>query len=435
MTYSMFDEALKEIEPKFFSGLRRIMQINSVKGEAQPNAPFGLGPKKALEETLNLAKELGFTTKIINDAMGYAQLGDDNENYIGVVGHIDVVPEGTDWDYPPFDLTLDNDVFYGRGVLDNKGPIIANLYALYLLKEMNYPFTKTIRIIFGTDEESGSADIPLYLKEEVPPMYGYTPDCKYPAVYGERGVLGLSIKTKLSDNSQNVLTDFSANFDRSAVPDTLHYSINNKAFDIKGKRAPSNAPDMGENVITYFANEAKDNPEVTGEFKDYLTWLAKSLHLQHDGAGLNINFFDEESGYLSLTPYSLFFDNQEATLNLSMRYPVSTKKEDIINTLNTQLPKNSTMEVTRDMPSTNFDKEHPMVKTMTEVYEYATGLDGTPVTTTGATYARSMPNIMAFGPSFPGQKGIAHNKNEYMDKKDLLKNLEIYTYLLSELGK
>ena len=266
-------------------------------------------------------------------------------------------------------------------------------------------------------------------------MYGYTPDCKYPAVYGERGVLGLSIKTKLSDNSQNVLTDFSANFDRSAVPDTLHYSINNKAFAIKGKRAPSNAPDMGENVITYFANEAKDNPEVTGEFKDYLTWLAKSLHLQHDGAGLNINFFDEESGYLSLTPYSLFFDNQEATLNLSMRYPVSTKKEDIINTLNTQLPKNSTMEVTRDMPSTNFDKEHPMVKTMTEVYEYATGLDGTPVTTTGATYARSMPNIMAFGPSFPGQKGIAHNKNEYIDKKDLLKNLEIYTYLLSELGK
>lgn len=74
--------------------------------------------------------------------MGYAQLGDDNENYIGVVGHIDVVPEGTDWDYPPFDLTLDNDVFYGRGVLDNKGPIIANLYALYLLKEMNYPFPK-----------------------------------------------------------------------------------------------------------------------------------------------------------------------------------------------------------------------------------------------------------------------------------------------------
>ena len=83
MTYSMFDEALKEIEPKFFSGLRRIMQINSVKGEAQPNAPFGLGPKKALEEALNLAKELGFTTKIINDAMGYAQLGNDNENYLG----------------------------------------------------------------------------------------------------------------------------------------------------------------------------------------------------------------------------------------------------------------------------------------------------------------------------------------------------------------
>lgn len=435
MTYSVFDKALKEIEPQFFNGLRKIMQINSVKGEPQPNAPFGNGPKKALVETLALAKELGFTTKIINDAMGYAQLGDDNQNYIGVVGHLDVVHEGTDWNYPPFDLTLDNDIFYGRGVLDNKGPIIANLYALYLLKEMNYPFTKTIRIIFGTDEESGSADIPLYLEKEAPPMYGYTPDCKYPAVYGERGVLGLSIKTKITDKSQNVLTKFSANFDRSAVPDTLHYAINNEEFNIKGKRAPSNAPDMGENVITYFANEAKNNPAVTGEFKDYLTWLAESLHLQHDGAGLNIDFFDEESGHLSLTPYFLAFDNEGATLNLSMRYPISIKKENIINTLNKKLPNSSSIVVTRDMPSTNFDKEHPMIQIMTRVYEYATGLDGTPVTTTGATYARTMPNIIAFGPSFPGQKGIAHNKNEYMDKKDLLKNLEIYTYLLAELGK
>lgn len=435
MTYSIFNEALKNIQPDFFDGLRRIMKVNSVKGTPEPGAPFGKGPKEALIETINLAKELGFKTNIINDAVGYAQLGEDNDNYIGVVGHIDVVHEGTGWDYPPFDLTLDNEVFYGRGVLDNKGPIIANLYALYLLKEMDFPFTKTIRIIFGTDEESGSADIPLYLEKEVPPMYGYTPDCKYPAVYGERGVLGLSIKTAISDNSQKVLTGFTGNFDRSAVPDTLSYSINQESFDIKGKRAPSNAPDMGENIITYFAEEAKNHSHVTGTFKSYLEWLSESLHLKHDGSGLGINFFDEESGYLSITPFNLAFDEDGATLELSLRYPVSIKKEMIIETLEKYLPVNSTIEVTRDMPSTNFDKEHPMVKTMTHVYEYATGLDGTPVTTTGATYARTMPNIMAFGPSFPGQKGIAHNKNEYMDKKDLLKNLEIYTYLLSELGK
>ena len=201
MTYLILDEKIREIQPIFFDGLKRIMQINSVKGTPEPNAPFGNGPKKALSETLELAKELGFKTGIVSNAVGYAQLGEDDENYIGVIGHLDVVHEGTDWDYPPFDLTLDHDVFYGRGVLDNKGPIIANLYALFILKELNLPLTKTIRILFGTDEESGSADIPMYLTQEQPPMYGYTPDCKYPAVYGERGVLGVKKVTTISDES------------------------------------------------------------------------------------------------------------------------------------------------------------------------------------------------------------------------------------------
>ena len=435
MNYQQFETPLNNVQNKFIQGLRRIMKINSVKGPAAPGAPFGMGPKKALTETLELAKELGFKTMIINDAMGYAQLGDNNENYIGVVGHLDVVHEGTDWDYPPFDLTLDNEVFYGRGVLDNKGPIIANLYALYVIKEMNLPLTKTIRIIFGTDEESGSLDIPMYLKKEKPPIYGYTPDCKYPAVYGERGVLGVQITTEVTDLSQSVLSHFEGNFDRSAIPDTLSYTISGTDYSIKGKRAPSNAPDMGKNVITLFAEAVREMPQITGEFKNYLTWLASSLHDKHDGSGLGINFYDEESGYLALTPYELLFNDNQITLNISMRYPVSIKKEDILTQLSQHLPEHSQVTVTRDMPSTYFDKHHPMVQIMTEVYEYATGLDGTPVTTTGATYARSMPNIIAFGPSFPGQKGIAHNKNEYMDKKDLMKNLEIYTYLLAELGK
>ena len=435
MTYSILDEKIREIQPIFFDGLKRIMLINSVKGTPEPNAPFGNGPKKALSETLELAKELGFKTGIVSNAVGYAQLGEDDENYIGVIGHLDVVHEGTDWDYPPFDLTLDHDVFYGRGVLDNKGPIIANLYALFILKELNLPLTKTIRILFGTDEESGSADIPMYLTQEQPPMYGYTPDCKYPAVYGERGVLGVKIVTTISDESLSPLTTFEGNFDRSAVPDTLHYTINNTSISLTGKRAPSNAPDMGLNVITLFGEKEQTNHNLSGEFQDYLSWLANSLHNQHDGSGLGINFSDEESGYLALTPVDLTFNDNTISLDISIRYPISIHKEQIIKQLEKAMPNNSIIQVTRDMPSTYFDKNHPMIHQMSKVYEYATGLDGTPVTTTGATYARSMPNIIAFGPSFPGQKGIAHNKNEYMDKKDLIKNLEIYTYLLSELGK
>jgi len=51
--------------------------------------------------------------------------------------------------------------------------------------------------------------------------------------------------------------------------------------------------------------------------------------------------------------------------------------------------------------------------------------DGTPVTTTGITYARSLPNIVAFGPSFPGQRGIAHKENEWLKLSDWRKMIEI----------
>ncbi len=435
MSFSAIDQQLEKIKNPFIDGLTRIMKINSVKSNSFKNAPFGQGPKKALEETMALAAELGLETNIVNNAMGYAQFGENNEEYIGVFGHLDVVPEGTGWDYPPFDLTLDDGTYYGRGVLDNKGPIIANLFALAALKNINYPFEKTIRIIFGTDEESGSKDIPLYLEKEVPPIYGYTPDCKYPAVYGERGIISLEIETSIEDKSLEPLTKFEGNFDRSSIPDLLNITLDNKNYQINGKRAPSNAPDLGENVITLFAKEMVDKKLVLGQFNSYLNWLTDSLHNKHDGSGLNINFYDDESGYLSITPSDFLITNNKIKLVLSIRYPVSIQKGAILDGLKNSLPPFSTINVIRELPSTYFDKNHPMIKSMTTVYERVTGLDGTPVTTTGATYARSMPNIIAFGPSFPGQKGIAHNKNEYMTREDLLKNLEIYTYLLAELGK
>lgn len=335
---------------------------------------------------------------------------------------------------PPFDLTEDNGLLYGRGILDNKGPIMSNLYALSVLKELGLKNKQTIQIIFGSDEESGSADIPMYLADENPPLYGYTPDCKYPAVYGERGVVGFDIITTFTDQSVKELSSFEGNFDRSSVPDTLKVTLKDgQIFDISGKRAPSNAPELGENVITLFAEKTRLENLLSRELQSYFTWLADSLHNKHQGEGLGADFSDADSGSLQLTPYELVFDENTARLSISIRYPISVTEDEVISSITKNLFTNSSIKITRRMPSTVFDKHHPMIAKMTEIYESATGLDGTPVTTTGATYARSMPNIIAFGPSFPGQKGIAHNKDEYMTLADLMKNMEIYALTLAAL--
>ncbi|MGX7419799.1 Sapep family Mn(2+)-dependent dipeptidase [Carnobacterium gallinarum] len=436
--YQQISEAVSDHQKTFLAGLKKVMQVASVKGESLVDAPFGVEPKRVLEVALALAEELGFETKLVNNAMGYVQYGPNNSEYIGIVGHLDVVEAGDGWSYPPFDLTLDERTgkIYGRGILDNKGPAISTLYGLWVLKELKIPLTKTVRIIFGTDEESGSADIPLYLAKEQPPIYGFTPDCKYPAVYGERGMVALTIKTTLPARELEQIQQLKGNFTRSSVPDNLKVQLASGEYRVvKGIRAPSNAPDMGENVITKFATLASSQSLITGKLKDYFTWLSNSLDGKHDGSGLGIDFSDEASGKLMLTPYDFELKSEEIWLTLSIRYPISVTEADILAELNQHLPLNSVIDVSRRMPSTSFPKDHLMLKIMQEVYEACTGLDGTPVTTTGATYARTMPNIIAFGPSFPGQKGIAHNKDEYMDLTDLMKNMQIYALTIAELAK
>ncbi|MBO0451477.1 MULTISPECIES: M20 family metallopeptidase [Enterococcus] len=425
-------KVIEESKEQFYQDLDQVLQVESVKGEPEQHAPFGKGPKAALEAVMALAQSYGFKTKIVNDAVGYAQWGE-GEEYIGVVGHLDVVPAGDGWSFPPFKLSKQNQRFYGRGILDNKGPILACLFGLKLLKDLQLPTKKTIRIIFGTDEESGSSDIPLYLSEEKAPQFGFTPDCKYPVVYGERGIVNYEIETSFPEDILRSLGDFVGDQARDHVPDELSVAIAGKNIQAIGKRAPSNAPELGKNAITLLAEKILHEKLVTGQLAEYFSWIVTSLANQHYGEGLGIDFSDADSGKLMITPYQLIKKDGQLSLSVAIRYPVSVTETEVTKELEKHLPLNSQLNVTRRIKSSHFPKEDANVQLLAKVYEEVTGLDGTPVTTTGATYARFVPNIVAFGPSFPGQKGIAHNQDEYMDEEDLLLNMEIYMRAMLKL--
>jgi len=426
--------AIQTNQQHFLEELTKIMEVPSVKGQAEVGAPFGKEPRRALETTLALAESYGFQTKIVNDAVGFAQYGNDPE-YIGVVGHLDVVPAGSGWDFPPFALSEQDGRLFGRGILDNKGPAFACLYGLKLLKELDIQLEKTVRVIFGTDEESGSADLPLYLAEEQPPIFGFTPDCKYPVVYGERGIVNIELITPFSEADLSALGSIEGDQAKDHVPDELIVDLKDgQQVEVIGKRAPTNAPEMGENAITLLAEKLMNEASLAESLKKYFKWVFDSLHDKHYGEGLNLALADEDSGKLILTPYELCKTDKEMVLSIAIRYPVTFREEEIIERVHAIVLEHTEVVIVRSMKGTNFPKDDPNVLALAEVYENVTGLDGTPVTTTGATYARTMPNIVAFGPSFPGQKGIAHNKNEYMDLNDLLLNLEIYTLALYKLA-
>lgn len=362
---------LKEVQPMLFDGLRRMVAIPSIRGKEEPDAPFGRGPKQALEEVLKIATELGFHTKNIDDKIGYAEYGENRSDgaYYGIFGHVDVMPLGEGWNSPPLSLTLREGKLFGRGTLDNKGPILSNLYALYVLKENGVTFDRPVRIVFGTNEETGFGCVKHYLTKEIPPTFGWTPDCKWPVVYGERG--RLKVRVSLPESRVADLYDF--------------------------------------------ANR-------------------KLLHTNHRGEELGIAYHDEDFGMMQLRGETFGIEENQHYVEWTMCYPASCTKSDLLNQITAHLPEKATLEVISHWAPVLYDKSSKYVQALQQVYTDVTKSDSIPVTTTGGTYAKIIPNIIAYGPSFPGQRDIAHLPNEWIGVKDLETDTIIYGLALLALS-
>ena len=98
-------------------------------------APFGLGNKEALDYMLNMGSRDGFKTLNVDGYAGHIEYGNSND-FVGIIGHLDVVPAGNDWSFGPYDATIHDGKMYGRGTEDDKGPTIAAYYAMKILKEL-----------------------------------------------------------------------------------------------------------------------------------------------------------------------------------------------------------------------------------------------------------------------------------------------------------
>lgn len=359
---------VEELSEEMIADIRELVRIDSVEKPSEEDAPFGQGVKEALLKALKISEKLGFKTKNLENHIGYAQYGE-GEDYVGAIGHLDVVPEGDGWKHPPFSGYMEDGVIYSRGILDNKGPIMSCLYGMYALKELGLNGEHPMRIIFGCDEETGFLDLEYYLKKEKPPIYGFTPDCKYPVVYSERGRSVI----RISDERENLEQFF-------------------------------------EFVNTYF------------------------IGAKNTGDRLGIDFSSPEYGIMEMRNYNLHQMEREVYFEVTFSYPPGITIEEILQKIKIKAV-GMNVTVMMNFDPVLFEKDSPMVSTLQACYEKVTNNDGTPVTTTGGTYAKLMPNIVPFGPSFPGQKGIGHNPNEWMNVEDLVTNAKIYALALYRLSQ
>ncbi len=391
------------------------------------------GAVACLHWVLDLAQSMGFTTGNMDDMVGWAEYGE-GEELVCVLGHLDVVPAGNGWTKNPFGGEIENGRLYGRGTTDDKGPMIAALYALKEIKDRGIPLKRRIRLLFGTEEETGCEDMKYYVEHggELPTL-GFTPDGEFPLIHGEKGLLIESYRCSFAPGQMKALWGGTA---ANMVPDSACAVLEDGTkIECKGKSCHGAEPWNGENAIGKLLAKLNALP-LAGQLKTAVSFLHSRIGMETDGTSLGIAMEDAPSGRLSFNLGMLRGDETSMTVTVNYRYPVTKHYDDCVPQVQAAFAQagfeliNSSHDEKLFLP-----EDHPLVEKLIGVYNGYTGETAHPICIGGGTYAKSMPNIVAFGPIFPGDEVTEHEPDEYIALDRLAQNFDMIRLAMLALAE
>ncbi len=434
-----------------------LVKIPSVIDESQPGAPFGRNIQRALKKALEISEELGFRTFIDPQGYyGYAEIGE-GEELFGILGHLDVVPPGDpdQWETPAFQPEVRQGKVYGRGTQDDKGPMIAAMYGAKQLLDQGHRFSKRLRFIFGTDEETLWRGIEKYMEKEEVPDFGFTPDSVFPMIHGEKGLLQVYLRGEGSGelvftggSSFNALADkawvelkagHKGEYQRKRKTlEKVYRALEKEKHSVKreesrvtlyGKSAHSAKPEGGLNAINLLSKHLKE----AGFENPALDFVTEKLGLSQYGETL-LGKLRDVSGPITVNAGMLTINEKESEIALDVRIPVTVDKNLVVEKLKEGAGEYGLTVTEHDyLESIYLPKDHPLIQSLGHVYHRVTGEDPTPLTSGGATYARAMPNCVAFGAVLPGKEKTEHQPNEHIIVEDFMKVATIYLNAIKKL--
>jgi succinyl-diaminopimelate desuccinylase len=455
----LYKEEVYKYKDEIVENTKKLIRIQSVEGQPQEDCPFGRPVKEALDFVLNLGNELGFETKNIDNYAGHIEIGR-GEEIMGISGHVDVVPATREgWKFDPFDPVVHEGLIYGRGVLDDKGPIIASLYAMKAAKELGCKFNRRVRLILGTNEETRWEGIKYYLQKEKEPDFTVVPDADFPLINGEKGIIMLKCTKKLTCENKELFIEggevansvpksSTAHMDGDLEktqqinelirPGGLEISKTEKGVKINsyGKAAHGSTPDMGENAISKllsFLDKIEfENPEI----QEFVDMYNENIGLDFNGTNIGLNFEDEPSGKLTMNVGKIFVDEKKIQIEIDMRYPFCTTYDEVMGIVQGFFADNGyDVQVMSKKRKIYKNRNDQLVKGLMKIYRETSGdMETEPLVIGGGTYARAFENALAFGPLFPGVEDTCHQKDESMSIDDLMRFTEIYLKTIVEFS-
>ena len=433
-----------------------LLSVRSILGtDITEETPFGSGPREALDLILSFGKRDGYKTKLVENKAGHIEVGQ-GEELFGILGHVDVVPVvEADWTSHPFKPEIRDGKIFARGSLDDKGPTMAAYYAVKLLDKLGVKWNKRVRVIIGSDEETGFRCVEAYFKHEEQPASGFTPDAMFPLVYAEKARATFDHKLKFVDedgqynyklvkfNGGQVLnmviasakaelegevSDIKEKFENFLAQEKLEGEVevgNTIKLTLKGKAAHGSTPQYGINGATKLA-EFLSTLGLDNNGKNFVNYIVEKLANDPFGEKLGINYSDDEMGAATYNYGILKYDLAEkiAVVSTDCRHPM---KFNLVEKLAEVKVDNINIEVTSTKEAHYVPKDDELVTTLMDVYRKYTGdTKNDAFVLGGGTYARCLKKGVAFGLLFPGKQDTMHQANEFLEIEDLLLATAIY---------
>ena len=464
---------IAEHKEEYISELQGLARIPSVSRaeEAQPGAPFGPDCRRVLDYMLERGHHYGFDA-VDHDGYAVSVSMGDPVDAIGMIAHLDVVPVGDGWVYPPYGATYlqEQDVLIGRGVSDNKGAAVTGLFAMRMIRELNWPLKHGLRLICGSSEETGMQDMKKLLEMSVAfPKMSLVPDAAFPVNYGQKG----SVDAELSIECTGNLIQLDAGSVRNVIPDlaqcavavdeeTVRQAIEKLDDELKqkvtieacaegtriaahGRSGHAASPDGCVNAIAVLAEALCKMHILQGSCQKAIRELAELTSDAH-GVSEGIPYEDEESGKLTLVYGVAHLKNGVLTISADSRFCVTLRKTQLV-------PKLEENWTGRGFDIVHLDATDPFyipktderVVALQELYKEVTGRDDEPYTMGGGTYSRVVPNAISFGLGLRGVEhdmsflpeghGGAHGRDEVLFLDNAMTSFRIYAVALAMLDE
>ena len=440
----MLYEKILEYKEELFDDLNRLLSIESVDGARDEDCAA------ALDFIIKRAENFGLTAEKVTAKSAHVDLGKGGK-LCGVLSHLDVVPAGNNWTVNPYALTERGGRLYGRGVADDKGAALVNLYCLRALKEMGIEGRNTLRAIYGTAEETGMSDMDGYFAQKRLPDLAFTPDSEYGVCYAEKGILQLEVSTPT--NEAKVLSQFHAGKAINAVPDLAYVMLDSSGYDeqllmrladasegnfefnytidglmiiSRGKAAHACEPQKGFNAAAALIDlitHAYDVYEI-GALSSFIDY---AINCETNGRSLGLKMSDAVSGALTVNLGNVHIEGTEARAQFDIRYPVTVNGDYVLRQFRSVAENNHlTVRVLHHDRPLYVEKDSELVRLLADAYRTVTGEDAPLYTTGGGTYARKLGGKgVAFGPNFRDDDIRMHNADESVDKENFLRHMQI----------